>query len=206
MITGIRISRIESPMLKVMLLNDGEGRAASLRQTLAAAGVRVVAEAAPDIDLAAAIEDAAPDVVLIDSDAPGRDTLEYVCVASEHSDRPVVMFTGDGTRAAIREALQAGVAAYVVGDVPAARIESLLTVAIERFAVEKSRREALREAKLRLADRQWVEKAKGILMQTRSISEDEAHRLLRERAMQAQKRLGEVAREVVEFSQWLGPG
>ncbi|MBP6707108.1 MAG: ANTAR domain-containing protein [Achromobacter sp.] len=193
-------------MLKVMLLNDGEGRAASLRQTLAAAGVRVVAEAAPDIDLAAAIEDAAPDVVLIDSDAPGRDTLEYVCVASEHSDRPVVMFTGDGTRAAIREALQAGVAAYVVGDVPAARIESLLTVAIERFAVEKSRREALREAKLRLADRQWVEKAKGILMQTRSISEDEAHRLLRERAMQAQKRLGEVAREVVEFSQWLGPG
>ncbi|AUT49576.1 ANTAR domain-containing response regulator [Achromobacter sp. AONIH1] len=193
-------------MLKVMLLNDGEGRAASLRQTLAAAGVRVVAEAAPGMDLAAAIEDAAPDVVLIDSDAPGRDTLEYVCVASEHSDRPVVMFTGDGTRAAIREALQAGVAAYVVGDVPAARIESLLTVAIERFAVEKSRREALREAKLRLADRQWVEKAKGILMQTRSISEDEAHRLLRERAMQAQKRLGEVAREVVEFSQWLGPG
>lgn len=193
-------------MLKVMLLNDGEGRAASLRQTLAAAGVRVVAEAAPGIDLAAAIEDAAPDVVLIDSDAPGRDTLEYVCVASEHSDRPVVMFTGDGTRAAIRDALQAGVAAYVVGDVPAARIESLLTVAIERFAVEKSRREALREAKLRLADRQWVEKAKGILMQTRSISEDEAHRLLRERAMQAQKRLGEVAREVVEFSQWLGPG
>lgn len=193
-------------MLKVMLLNDGEGRAASLRQTLAAAGVRVVAEAAPGMDLAAAIEDAAPDVVLIDSDAPGRDTLEYVCVASEHSDRPVVMFTGDGTRAAIRDALQAGVAAYVVGDVPAARIESLLTVAIERFAVEKSRREALREAKLRLADRQWVEKAKGILMQTRSISEDEAHRLLRERAMQAQKRLGEVAREVVEFSQWLGPG
>ena len=191
-------------MLKVMLLNDGEGRAASLRQTLAAAGVLVVAEAAPGMDLAAAIEDAAPDVVLIDSDAPGRDTLEYVCVASEHSDRPVVMFTGDGTRAAIRDALQAGVAAYVVGDVPAARIESLLTVAIERFAVEKSRREALREAKLRLADRQWVEKAKGILMQTRSISEDEAHRLLRERAMQAQKRLGEVAREVVEFSQWLG--
>ena len=133
-------------MLKVMLLNDGEGRAASLRQTLAAAGVLVVAEAAPGMDLAAAIEDAAPDVVLIDSDAPGRDTLEYVCVASEHSDRPVVMFTGDGTRAAIRDALQAGVAAYVVGDVPAARIESLLTVAIERFAVEKSRREALREA------------------------------------------------------------
>jgi response regulator NasT len=179
-------------MLKVMLLNDGEGRAASLRQTLAAAGVHVVAEMA------------APDVVLIDSDAPGRDTLENVCVASEHSDRPVVMFTDNGNRETIRSALRAGVAAYVVGDVPAGRIEPLLTVAIERFAMEKSRREELREAQLRLADRQWVEKAKGILMKARAISEDEAHGLLRQRAMQSQKRLGEVAREVVEMSAWLG--
>ncbi|MCY1529747.1 putative transcriptional regulatory protein pdtaR [compost metagenome] len=191
-------------MLKVMLLNDGEGRAASLRQTLAAAGLHVVAEVAPGTDLAAAIARAAPDVVLIDSDAPGRDTLENVCVASEHSDRPVVMFTDNGNRETIRVALRAGVAAYVVGDVPAERIEPLLTVAIERFAMEKSRREELREAQLRLADRRWVEQAKGILMRSRSIPEDEAHGLLRQRAMQSQKRLGEVAREVVELSQWLG--
>ncbi|MNI85956.1 ANTAR domain protein [compost metagenome] len=92
----------------------------------------------------------------------------------------------------------------MVGDVPATRIEPLLTVAIERFAMEKSRREELRDAQLRLAERQWVEKAKGILMKTRSIPEEEAHRLLRDRAMQSQKRLGEVAREVVEMSQWLG--
>ncbi|MGE8681243.1 MAG: ANTAR domain-containing response regulator [Achromobacter marplatensis] len=193
-------------MLKVMLLNDGEGRAVSLRQTLAAAGVRIVSEVAPGMDLAAAIAKAAPDVVLIDSDAPGRDTLENVCVASEHSDRPVVMFTDNGNRDTIRSALRAGVAAYVVGDVPAARIEPLLTVAIERFAMEKSRREELRDAQLRLADRQWVERAKGILMKARAIPEEEAHRLLRERAMQSQKRLGEVAREVVEMSQWLGKG
>ena len=191
-------------MLKVMLLNDGEGRAASLRQTLAAAGVHVVAEVAPGTDLAASIAQSAADVVLIDSDAPGRDTLENICVANSHSDRPVVMFTDDGNRETIRTALRAGVAAYVVGDVPAARIEPLLTVAIERFAMEKTRREELREAQLRLADRQWVEKAKGILMKTRAVTEDEAHRLLRERAMQSQKRLGEVAREVVEMSQWLG--
>jgi len=191
-------------MLKVMLLNDGEGRAASLRQTLAAAGVHVVAEVTPGTDLAASIAQSAADVVLIDSDAPGRDTLENICVASSHSDRPVVMFTDNGNRETIRTALRAGVAAYVVGDVPAARIEPLLTVAIERFAVEKTRREELREAQLRLADRQWVEKAKGILMKTRAVSEEDAHRLLRERAMHSQKRLGDVAREVVEMSQWLG--
>lgn len=191
-------------MLKVMLLNDGHGRAASLRHTLAAAGVCVVAERPAGIDLAEAIVRLEPDVVLIDADAAARDTLENVCVASESSARPVVMFTDDGNRDTIRAALRAGVAAYVVGTVPPERIEPLLTVAIERGAVERARRIELAEARQRLADRQAIEKAKGLLMQMRGASEDQAHRLLRERAMQSQRRLGDVAREVVDMAQWLG--
>src|SRR5690606_15035956 len=125
------------------LLNDGEGHAAGLRQTLTQAGIRIVAESPPDGDLANAIARANPDVVLIDTDAPGRDTLENLCITSAFSERPVVMFTGDGSREAMRTALRAGVAAYVVGDVPPSRIASLLNVAVERFAVERARREEL---------------------------------------------------------------
>jgi len=191
-------------MLKVMLLTDGDGRAASLRQTLAAAGVLVVAERAAGLDLAEVINQLQPDVVLIDADAPARDTLEDVCVASEYSARPVVMFTDDGNRDTIRAALKAGVAAYVVGSVPPERIQPLLTVAIERAAVERARRTELADARQRLVDRQDIEKAKGLLMKLRDIPEAEAHRLLRERAMQSQRRLGDVAREVVEMAQWLG--
>ena len=191
-------------MLKVMLLTDGDGRAASLRQTLAAAGVLVVAERAAGLDLAEVINQLQPDVVLIDADAPARDSLEDVCVASEYSARPVVMFTDDGNRDTIRAALKAGVAAYVVGSVPPERIQPLLTVAIERAAVERARRTELADARQRLVDRQDIEKAKGLLMKLRDIPEAEAHRLLRERAMQSQRRLGDVAREVVEMAQWLG--
>jgi len=192
-------------MLKVLLINDGEGRAASLRRTLAEAGVSVLAEADAGPELARIIERLQPDVVLIDCDAPGRDTLEDVCVASEHSARPVVMFTGAADRERIRAALRAGVAAYVVGEVPAARIQPLLDVAIERFAVERARREELNETRQRLAERQWVDKAKGLLMQMRGVGEEEAYRLLRERAMQSQRRIGEVAREVIELASWLKP-
>jgi len=190
-------------MLKVMLLTDGDGRAASLRQTLAAAGVHVVAERAAGLDLADAITQLQPDVVLIDADAPTRDTLEDVCVASEYSERPVVMFTGNDNRDTIRAALKAGVAAYVVGNVPPERIEPLLTVAIERNAVDRARRTELAETRQRLLDRQDIDKAKGVLMQLRGVSEEQAHRLLRERAMQSQRRLGEVARQVVEMAQCL---
>jgi response regulator NasT len=186
-----------------MLIKDGKGRVAGLRHTLAEAGVEVIAEVVPGPDLAATVARLAPDVVLIDTDAPARDTLEGVCVASAHSERPVVMFTGTHDRDAIRQALQAGVAAYVVGEVPASRIHSLLDVAIERFAVDKARRQELTEARQRLAERQWVEKAKGLMMSLRGVSEEEAYRMLRERAMTSQRRIGEVAREMVEVAGWL---
>jgi response regulator NasT len=190
-------------MLRVMLIKDGEGRVAMLRSTLAEAGVEIIAEVEPVPDLAALVARLAPDVVLIDTDAPARDTLEGVCVASAHSERPVVMFTGASDRQSMRDALQAGVAAYVVGEVPASRIHGLLNVAIERFAVEKTRRDELSDAKQRLAERQWVDKAKGLMMSLRGVSEEEAYRMLRERAMQSQRRIGEVAREMVEVAGWL---
>jgi response regulator NasT len=176
---------------------------ALLRSTLADAGVEIVAEVEPTPVLAELVAQLKPDVVLIDSDAPARDTLEGVCVASAGSARPVVMFTGASDRQAMREALQAGVAAYVVGEVPGSRIRDLLNVAIERFAVDRTRREELDEARTRLAERQWVDKAKGLLMSLRGVSEDEAYRMLRDRAMQRQRRIGEVAREMVEAAGWL---
>ncbi len=117
--------------------------------------------------------------------------------------RPVVMFTGESNRDVIRGALQAGVAAYVVGEVPASRIRTLLDVAIERFEMERMRREELSEARQRLAERQWVDRAKGLLMALRGVSEEEAYRLLRDRAMQSQRRVGDVAREMVEVAGWL---
>jgi response regulator NasT len=190
-------------MLKVMLINDGEGRVAELRHTLIQAGVEIVAEVLPSADLPTLIGRFEPDVVLIDTDAPSRDTLEGVCVASVDSDRPVVMFTESNDRQTMRAALQAGVAAYVVGEVPASRIRGLLDVAIERYAVDRARREELTEARARLAERQWVEKAKGLLMSLRNVSEDEAYRMLRDHAMKSQRRIGDVARAMVEAAGWL---
>lgn len=190
-------------MLRVMLIKDGKGRAAGLRSNLEQGGVAIVAEVPPAADLSSLIARHAPDVVLIDADAPSRDTLEGVCVASAHGDRPVVMFTESNDRQTMRAALQAGVAAYVVGEVPPSRIRSLLDVAIERYAVDRARREELTEARQRLAERQWVEKAKGLLMSLRGVSEDEAYRMLRDHAMKRQQRIGEVARAMVEAAGWL---
>ncbi|MFC3532302.1 ANTAR domain-containing response regulator [Vogesella facilis] len=190
-------------VLTVMLVNDGSGKAAALKQALADAGVRVVAEVEANLHLADVLAAARPDVVLIDSDAPSRDMLEQVCVMGDQHGQPVVMFTGDDNRDTIRAALQAGVAAYVVGQVEASRIQALLEVAIARHQIEQSRRAELADAQRQLADRKLVEKAKGLLMQMKGLDEPTAYKQLRERAMKQQKKLVEVAQEIISLAEWL---
>ncbi|MDC7703948.1 ANTAR domain-containing response regulator [Vogesella indigofera] len=190
-------------VLTVMLVKDGSGKAASLRTLLEQAGVRVVAEVAANLHLADVLAAARPDVVLIDSDAPSRDMLEQVCVMGAQSERPVVMFTDDGSRDTIRAALSAGVAAYVVGDVESSRIQPLLEVAIERHQIDVSRRAELADAQKQLADRKVVEKAKGLLMEMKGLDEATAYKQLRERAMKQQKKLAEVAQEIISLAEWL---
>lgn len=190
-------------MLTVMLVNDGSGKAAALKQALAAAGVRVVAEVEANLHLADVLAAARPDVVLIDSDAPSRDMLEQVCVMGDQHGQPVVMFTGDDNRDTIRAALQAGVAAYVVGEVESSRIHALLEVAIARHQIEQSRRAELADAQRQLADRKLIEKAKGLLMQMKGLDEPTAYKQLRERAMKQQKKLAEVAQEIISLAEWL---
>ena len=190
-------------MLKILLVNDGEGRTRLLRDALGEAGVRVIGEIEACADLARVLDALRPDMVLIDTDAPSRDTLEAVCVASEHGGRPVVMFTDDGRRDSLRAAIRAGVSAYVVGTVDGARVENVLAVAAERFEMERTLKDELAETRTRLAERQWVDKAKGLLMRLKQLDEDEAFRLLRTQAMREQKRIGEVAQAMVEAAGWL---
>src|SRR5690606_15232360 len=120
-------------------------------------------------------------------------TLEGLCVTTRDSALPLVMFTDDNDREFIQASIKAGVAAYVVGEVPAERLASLLDVAVERFAVDHAQRQELNETRRRLAERQHVEKAKGILMKLHGVGEEEAYGMLRKKAMQTQRQIGQVA-------------
>ena len=189
--------------MKVMLIHDGSARTLAFKQVLQSLGIEVMHETDVLVGLSERINALKPEIVLIDADAPSRDSLESICVASRSSKKPVVMFTGDGSREAMRQALSSGVAAYIVGDVDARSIENLLHVAIERFELDQSIREEMNALKSQLDERKWIEQAKGILQTTRNMDEPTAHKWLRDRAMKTQRRLGAVARELVEVSSWL---
>lgn len=110
---------------------------------------------------------------------------------------PVLLYTGDSLQQSIRAAVTAGVSAYVVDCSNVERIGVLLEIAVIRFAEYRQLKKELQRAKASLAERNAVEKAKGIIMRQRSISEDAAYRILRKLAMDRNRRIGEVAGEII---------
>ena len=190
--------------LRVILVDSVVERANSVREALEAQGVHVAAVLANGTDLCARVAALAPDVIIADIDSPDRDTLEAMrSVTFEHS-RPVVMFAQDGKAETIRAAVEAGVAAYVVDGLKPERVKPVVDVAIARFQQFQSLRGELQKAKVSLAERKTIEKAKGILMKRRRCEEDEAHRLMRKMAMDQKLRLIDIANKIVEAAELLG--
>ena len=190
--------------MRVLVVDESEERAAVLREGLERAGHEVAASLTSPLELLRSVEDLRPDVIVIDTESPTRDVLEHLVIVSQSSPRPIVMFSTDSGGEAIRGAVRAGVSAYVVDGLDAARVNTIIEVACARFEQFQNLKAELAEANLKLSDRKLVERAKGLLMQSRGLSEDEAYHALRKLAMAKKQRLGDVAQQVIEAADLLG--
>lgn len=190
-------------MLRVMLVDDNLERCAPLRECLAEAGYTVVAQLSDTADLDRAVGQMQPDVIIIDTESPSRDTLENICVVSRDDPRPIVMFTHDGETEQIRAATRAGVSAYVVGGLDSGRLKPIMEAAMVRFEEYQALRNELESTTTKLAERKDVERAKGILMKQRGLDEEAAYQALRKMAMERGTRLGEIARQVIQAAELL---
>lgn len=191
-------------MLRVLVVDESPERGRVLRRGLEQAGYEVAGILSAPLELLQTVERLAPDVIIIDTDSPNRDVLEHLCVMARDRPRPIVMFAADDDAATIREAVQAGVSAYVVDGLEPARVKAIVEVACARFEEFQRLRAELAEANLQLSERKLVERAKGLLMKARGVDEAEAYRLLRTLAMDRGKRVGEAARDVIAAVELLG--
>lgn len=190
-------------LLRVMLVDEHSERSAPLQHFLRETGYEVVGHLSDSDDLSAAVAQLRPDVIIIDTESPSRDTLEQICVMSRDDPRPVVMFTHDGETEKIRAATRAGVTAYVVNGLDSNRLKPIMDAAMVRFEEYQAMRQELASTATRLAERKDIERAKGILMKQRGLDEEAAYQALRKLAMERGKRLGEIARQVVQAAELL---
>jgi response regulator NasT len=192
------------PPLRVLLIDDGAHRVGLIRGELMRLGHEVVGVVDSPLVIHDCVSRLQPDVVIVDCDSPTRDTLEHVATLSTRHPRPVVVFAEDDADDPLRQAMQAGVSAYVVAGLQPQRLQSVLRVAIARFEQDKALREQLAQAQTALHSHKRIDRAKGILMQQRGLTEDEAHRLLRKLAMDRGEKLAATAERVIDAHALLG--
>jgi response regulator NasT len=190
-------------MLTVLVIDESRSRAGEICAGLALAGYQVAAILAGSENMTAEVERLQPDVILIDTDSPSRDTLEHLATMNKDMPRPVVIFTQEDGKSAIRDAVKAGVSAYVVDGLDAKRIKPIMDVAQARFEESQALRRELEEASKKLSDRKLLDQAKGVLMKARGLDEDAAYHAIRKLAMERGQTMAKVARDVIDMARVL---
>lgn len=191
--------------LSILVIDDNAIRASIIEAGLREAGHSAVRVITDIEDVARRIGEIAPDVVIIDLENPNRDVLEHFFALSRTIKRPIAMFVDKSDPAEIEAAVDAGVSAYVVDGLRKDRIKPILDMAIVRFRAFSRLRGELEAARSELQGRKVIDKAKGILMTSRGLSEDAAYTLLRTTAMNQNRKIVEIAQAVVTAAELLGP-
>jgi response regulator NasT len=183
--------------LKIAIVDESPIRAAILEDGLREAGFTLVERITETRNLLARVYAMDPDVILIDLESPSRDELEQMFQVSRVVKRPIAMFVDQSDTASIQASVDAGVSAYIVGNLQKDRIKTILDLCISRFNAFARLRGELEEAKDALAERKVIDRAKGVLMKAKKLSEEEAYALLRKTAMNEHKKIAEIAQSVV---------
>ena len=189
--------------LKIVIVDESPVRSAIIEEGLREAGFSDVIRLSETANLLARIYAIDPDVILIDLENPSRDVLEQMFQVSRAVRRPIAMFVDQSDAASIQASVDAGVSAYIVDGLKKERIKPILDLCISRFNAFARLQDELDRTKSALEERKVIDRAKGILMKLKGLTEDEAYVLLRSTAMREKKKIGEIAQSILTASELL---
>nr|WP_315187811.1 ANTAR domain-containing protein [uncultured Albidiferax sp.] len=139
----------------------------------------------------------APDVLVCELARPDAAFFKLLQTLADTAPCAVLLFTLDADAEHIQSGVASGVHAYIVDGYAPQRLRALVHLAQSRFKHERGLRQALQDATTRFEERKVVDRAKGILMRARHLSDDDAFRILRSASMHTNQRLGQVSQSIV---------
>jgi response regulator NasT len=188
---------------KIVIVDESPIRAAILEEGLREAGYSSVVRISEMQGLLARIYALDPDIIVIDLENPSRDILEQMFQVSRAVRRPIAMFVDQSDAASIQASVDAGVSAYIVDGLKKERMKSILDLCVSRFNAFAKLQDELDRTKMALEERKVIDRAKGILMKLKGLTEEEAYVLLRSTAMREKKKIGEIAQSILTASELL---
>src|ERR1700744_3048240 len=193
----------KEPSPKIVIVDESPLRAAILEEGLREAGFTGVVHISEMQSLLSKIYAQDPDIILIDLENPSRDVLEQMFQVSRAVRRPIAMFVDQSDAASIQASVDAGLSAYIVDGLKKERIKPILDLCVSRFNAFSKLQDDLDRTKNALEERKVIDRAKGILMKLKGLTEDEAYVLLRSTAMREKKKISEIAQSILTASELL---
>ena len=191
-------SPANSPL--ILAVDESEERLNLLHRALQAAGFSRVHLLNETIDLLEKVTALSPDVVLMEVDSPGRDTLEQLNLVRDRHPTAVLMICQDEQAQSIKAAVASGVCAYSVDGVSPAKIRPAIEVAMATFQSFRQLRGELAQAKQDLNQHKRIDRAKHVLIEEKGMTEEQAHKALRKLSMDRKRKLIDVADDIIAFS------
>ncbi|WP_342722009.1 ANTAR domain-containing protein [Bradyrhizobium sp. B097] len=188
---------------KIVIVDESPIRAAILEEGLREAGYTDVVHISEMQSLLARIYALDPDIIVIDLENPSRDVLEQMFQVSRAVRRPIAMFVDQSDAASIQASVEAGVSAYIVDGLKKERMKPILDLCVSRFNAFAKLQDELDRTKHALEERKVIDRAKGILMKVKGLTEEEAYVLMRSTAMREKKKIGEIAQSILTASELL---
>ncbi|MCC2607110.1 ANTAR domain-containing response regulator [Planctobacterium marinum] len=188
-----------SQPLCVLLIDDDPQRATELSAALDKSRYQVKHMLGAEVSLLKQVDTLQPDVIIIDIESPSRDILDSLHTLNSFNPKPIVMFSEQEDTNTINQSVHSGVSAYVARDVSTTRVRAIMDAAVARFQQMQSLRNQLQETQQELASRKIIEKAKGLLMENRNLSEKEAYQVIRKMAMDNGLRMDQVAKNMIDI-------
>ncbi|WP_444934107.1 ANTAR domain-containing response regulator [Microbulbifer sp. JTAC008] len=190
-----------NPSPGIMLVDDNPERAQLVCERLRAAGYSILAQINSAEGLLFQVEKYRPDIVLIDIESPDRDILESLAIVNREAPTPVAMFSGSGNADFISRAVDSGVSAYMAEGMTPERVAPAIEIAMAQFKHFQQLRQSLERTQQQLTERKAIERAKGLLMAKKNLSEEDAHKTLRNLAMNSNSTIHTVAEQVIQYFQ-----
>ena len=186
---------------KVLLIDENSTKTEMLTSSLEEAGFDVVGRVSCGDDILVGIQLCDPDVLVVDMESPNDYIFNQLVEINKECPKPIVFFSDKGELNVIEKAVKVGVSAFVVDGLTASRVKPVIELAIARFREMQSLYKKLAASKENLEERKVIERAKGILMSRKEVTEDEAYTSLRKLAMEQNKKLVDVSKNVIEMSE-----
>ncbi|MEM7132897.1 MAG: response regulator [Chloroflexota bacterium] len=182
---------------RIIIADDESIIRMDLREMLTNLGYLVVGEASDGRSAVNLARELRPDIVIMDIKMPDMDGIEATALLTQERIAPVLLLSAYSQQELVQRARQAGVAGYLVKPFQETDLTPAIEVALARYSEFRTLERENDDLSETLATRKLVDRAKGILMDSQSLSETEAFRRIQKMSMNNRKPMKAVAEAII---------